>query len=148
MAHAQYVEPVDGPVIDTFRPPAHVGAPGNRGWEYQTTPGSTVRAVADGTVVFAGPIGGRLYVSIDHVGGIRTSYSFVASISVRRGQTVGAGEMVATTGARFHFGVRRGSRYIDPGLLFRVVAAGPPRLVVRPGRVSRPVTTSHVRVAF
>ncbi len=52
-----WVEPVSAPVVDGYRPPAHVGAPGNRGWEYATEPRSVVVAAGPGIVVFAGPIG-------------------------------------------------------------------------------------------
>jgi murein DD-endopeptidase MepM/ murein hydrolase activator NlpD len=147
-AHAQFIPPVEGVVVDGYRRPAHVGAAGNRGWEYRTAPGSEVRAVAAGTVVFAGAIGDQRYVSIDHVGGIRTSYAFVATILVQRGDVVAAGAVIATTQARFHFGVRRGGRYLDPGLLFTAAPVGPPRLIVRPGRVTRPPAPMTVRVAF
>lgn len=134
-AVAQMAPPVDGVVVDTFRPPAHIGAPGNRGWEYATAPGSPVRAVAGGVVVFAGPIGGASYVSIDHGGGLRTAYSHVAAIAVAAGDRVRPGQVIATTGTTFHFGARRDGVYLDPATLFGAGARGRPRLVIRPGRV-------------
>lgn len=135
VAAAQTVPPVDGVVVDAFRPPAHIGAPGNRGWEYATVPGTPVRAVLAGTVVFAGPVAGRWYVSIDHPGGLRTTYGGVDAVSVSVGDAVLGGDVIAATGARFHFGVRRDGDYIDPALLFGSGVAGPIRLVPRPGRV-------------
>lgn len=134
-ASAQLEPPVDGVVVDSFRPPDHIGAPGNRGWEYATDPGTPVRAVAGGVVAFAGQVGGRLHVSIDHAGGLRTSYSFLAEVTVSRGQAVRAGHQVGRAGSRFHFGVRRNGDYIDPATLFGPGPAGPARLVPRPGRV-------------
>ena len=77
--------PVDGPVVDGFRPPASPFGPGNRGIDYRTEEGSPVRASADGVVDFAGPVGGRLHVVIRHADGVRTSYSFLASIAVHAG---------------------------------------------------------------
>lgn len=132
VASAQLVEPVAGEVADRFRPPEHFGGPGNRGWEYRTSPGSAVSAAAAGVVAFAGPIGGRLYVSIDHSDGLRTSYSWLASVSVVRGQRVAQGTPLGVSGARFHFGVRRDGAYVDPARLFGERRGSFVRLV--PGR--------------
>lgn len=134
-AQAQMIEPVDGTLIDPFRPPAHIGGPGNRGWEYRTTPGSPALVVAEGVVVFAGPIGGRNYVSVDHGGGLRTTYSLLVTVGVVAGTNVAAGQQLGTTGATFHFGVRRGGVYVDPASLF-----GVERLQVR--LVPRPPSTA------
>ena len=61
--------PVDAPVADPFRPPEDPYGPGNRGIEYDTEPGSVVRAAAAGSVVFSGAVAGSLYVTLDHGGG-------------------------------------------------------------------------------
>ncbi len=116
-AAAQFLEPVDGEVVDEFRPPAHVGAPGNRGWEYRTEPGAPVLAASAGVVAFAGPIGGARYVSIHHEGGLRTTYSLLATIEVTAGDAVARGTRVGTAASRFHFGVRQGDTYLDPARL-------------------------------
>ncbi|MEM7286972.1 MAG: M23 family metallopeptidase [Actinomycetota bacterium] len=134
-ASAQATPPVDGVIVDGFRPPAHIGAPGNRGWEYATAPGTQVRAALGGVVAFAGPVAGNLHVSIDHPAGLRTTYSFLADIGVTRGQVVGPGAVLGSTADTFHFGLRRNGAYVDPALLFAFAALGPPRLVPRPGRV-------------
>ncbi len=55
---------------------------------------------------------------IRHENGLRTSYSFLATIAVRRGQRVSAGAEVGTAGPSLHFGARRGDAYIDPLTLF------------------------------
>jgi murein DD-endopeptidase MepM/ murein hydrolase activator NlpD len=121
-----WVEPVGAPVVDGYRPPARIGAPGNRGWEYLTEPGTVVVAAGDGVVVFAGPIGGSDYVSVQHPDGRRTTYSHVATITVAVGDTVSAGEPIATSGERLHFGVRVGEEYRDPGELFTGSLPGAP----------------------
>ena len=118
-AHAP---PVDAPVSDAFRPPPNPYAAGNRGLDYATPPGTEVRASAPGEVTFAGQVGGRLHVVVLHEDGLRTSYSFLAEVAVRRGQVVGRGEVVGTSGPSLHFGARAGERYVDPALLF---GAGP-----------------------
>lgn len=116
---AAYQAPVDGKVTDKFRPPATPYGPGNRGWEYATTPGQPVKAAADGTVTFAGQVGGVLNVVIRHAGGVLTTYSKLHSISVSRGQEIRAGDVVGVAGSGVYFGARCDGRYIDPTLLFR-----------------------------
>lgn len=117
-----YIPPVDAPISDPFRPPSTRYGAGNRGLEYATVPGTAVRASGDGTVVFAGTIAGSLYVTLDHADGLRTSYSYLATIEVVTGQHLRQGAGIGTTGSRFHFGVRSGETYLDPVLLF---AGGP-----------------------
>ncbi|MGI8794202.1 MAG: murein hydrolase activator EnvC family protein [Acidimicrobiales bacterium] len=118
-AWVAYRPPVDAPVTDPFRPPAQRWGAGNRGVEYGTQPGTRVRAAGAGVVSFAGQVGGTLHVTVAHRDGVRTSYSFLASISVRRGQTVRGGQVVGITGERrLHFGARRGTAYFDPLSLF------------------------------
>jgi murein DD-endopeptidase MepM/ murein hydrolase activator NlpD len=126
-----YLPPVKATVIDPFRPPATTYGPGNRGLEYLTRPGQAVVAAHHGRVVFAGQIGGSLYLTIRHDDGVRTSYSHLGSISARPGQPVGRGEVIGRTGSRpFHFGARIGIAYVDPALLFGV--PGPPRVYLVP----------------
>jgi murein DD-endopeptidase MepM/ murein hydrolase activator NlpD len=122
-----YIPPVDAPVRDPFRPPATPYGPGNRGIEYATEPGTVVRASASGVVAFAGLIGNERYVSIDHPDGIRTTYSYLATIEVVAGRTVLQGERIGTTGPRLHFGARRDGVYIDPASLFAPPPTPPPR---------------------
>ena len=132
LAAVGYKPPVDAPVVDPFRAPPAPWAAGNRGIEYATRPGTRVGAAADGTVVFSGMVGGSLHVVVRHADGVRTSYSFLRSVLVHRGDEVVQGEPVGTTGDRFHFGARIGDVYIDPALLFG--DAGPPRVHLVPDR--------------
>lgn len=132
----EYRSPVEAPVIDRFRPPSKPFGPGNVGIDYATTPGSDVGAAADGKVVFAGPVGAGLHVVVLHADGIRTSASFLATVEVRRGQLVAAGQTLGTSGPSLHFGARAGDAYIDP-LVLLGGATGPMvvRLVPDPERV-------------
>lgn len=116
-----YQPPVDAPVADGFRPPSSPYGPGNRGLTYDLEPGTPVRASAPGEVVFAGSVAGTLHVTVLHADGLRTSYSFLDSVAVRRGTSVAAGDVVGRGGAGFHFGVRDGDIYLDPASLFGVV---------------------------
>ena len=106
--------PVDAPVADPFRPPEDPYGPGNRGVEYDTEPGDLVRAAAGGTVVFAGAVAGTLHVTIDHGGGLVSSYSYLQRISVRVGTGVAQSAVIGIAGERLHFGVRLDGGYTDP----------------------------------
>src|SRR5439155_20875883 len=62
-----------------------------------------------------------------HAGNLRTSYSFLSSVSVRAGQSVARGDVVGLSGGVgtdhdstvLHLGLRVGERYVDPMVLFR-----------------------------
>ena len=131
-AAGRYQPPVDAPVVDAFRAPPTPWAAGNRGIEYATASGTRVGAAADGVVVFAGMVAGSLHVVVRHADGVRTSYSFLRTALVHRGDRVVRGEAVGTTGERFHFGARIGDDYVDPARLFG--GAGPPRVHLVPDR--------------
>ncbi len=124
-----YVPPVDADVVDGFRPPVTRFGAGNRGLEYATAAGTEVAAVADGRVVFAGSVAGTRHVTVLHPDGVRTSYSFLATVAVVAGQRVRQGDVVGTTAARLHLGARRGDAYFDPASLF---ASGPVRVHLVP----------------
>jgi hypothetical protein len=141
-AAVSYRPPVDAPVVDPFRPPPEDWNAGNRGLEYATTPGTPVTASAAGEVVFAGQVGGTLHVVVLHDDGIRTSYSFLATISVHRGDKVRQGQVVGTAGDRFHFGARAGDAYLDPAKLF---GDGPPEVYLVPDEARRPGTEAQER---
>ena len=130
----RFVPPVDAPISDPYRPPSTPYGPGNRGIEYATRPGVEVRASGSGVVAFAGVIAHERYVSIDHVGGIRTTYSYLATIQVVTGQPVAQGDIVGTAGVRLHFGARRFGHYIDPASLFESAPQPRARLVPVMGR--------------
>lgn len=112
-----YVAPVDAPVIDPFRPPAHIGAPGNRGLEYATQREALVVAAAPGEVHFAGSIAGKNYVSIVHQDGVRTTYSDLLEVWVSERQWVNAQDPIGLSGDRLHFGAVIRERYLDPAIL-------------------------------
>lgn len=114
-----YRPPVPVPIVDGWRPPSTPFGPGNRGVDYGTSPGQAVGAAGDGVVSFAGQVGGSRHVTITHTDGVRTSYSFLGAIEVRRGQAVRRGQRIGSAGEQpLHFGARRGTAYIDPTSLF------------------------------
>lgn len=115
-----YRPPVDAPVVDGFALPNGPYGAGNRGLEYATVPGTPVRAIGDGIVVFAGPVAGNRAVTVLHPDGLRSSYSHLAEVLVATGDHVTLGQTLGTAGERLHLGVRSGGTYLDPAALFTV----------------------------
>lgn len=130
----RYLPPVPGSVVDPWRPPSTPYGAGNRGIDLDAEPGEAVRASADGEVVFAGSIAGSVDVVVLHADGLRTTYAFLATATVLRGQHVRQGDVVGTAAGPVHFGVRAGDEYLDPtALLF-----GPPAVHLVADRDRRP----------
>ncbi len=124
-AHAapgEWTWPVVGPVIRAFDPPDTPFGSGHRGIDVAAPADTPVLAAAAGVVTFAGPVGGRLFVTVDHGNALESTYSFLASTAVRRGAAVAAGQVLGTSGtghagevvAHLHFGVRLDDAYVDP----------------------------------
>ena len=121
----RYLWPVRGPVINAFEAPAGPYGPGHRGIDIAAPFGSQVVAAQDGVVAFSGSVAGSLFLSIDHPDGVRTTYSWLSRVTVRKGDAVKRGGVVGTTGhghpgeptPHLHFGARVGDVYIDPMLL-------------------------------
>jgi len=113
--------PVKGKVVSKYG--AKAGGLFNDGVNIAAPRGARVGAAADGTVVYAGNAlqsYGNL-VLVRHKGGITTAYAHLASMNVKRGDVVKAGQAVGTVGstgaargAQLHFEVRRGRETVDP----------------------------------
>ncbi len=118
--------PVPGVVARPFRAPLTRYGAGHLGVDLAAAPGTSVRAAGAGIVVFAGVVAGTRHVVVAHPGGLRTSYSFLASIRVAAGEAVRRGQIVGTSGGWgpghegtvLHFGLRIGDTYVDPMRLF------------------------------
>ena len=114
--------PVVGPVIQAFDPPDSPYGSGHRGIDIAAEVGTTIVAPADGTVTFAGPIGGYLFVTIDHGGGLSSTYSWLSAKLVRKGDRVLQDQPIALTGwghpgapiPHLHLGVKLDGAYVDP----------------------------------
>jgi murein DD-endopeptidase MepM/ murein hydrolase activator NlpD len=121
-AAGDWIWPVDGPVLRSFDPPENPYGSGHRGIDVAASPGTPVRAASAGVVAFAGPVGGRLFVTVDHGAGLESTYSFLESLAVRRGDPVIRGQVIARSGIghadatvpHLHFGVRLNDAYVDP----------------------------------
>jgi murein DD-endopeptidase MepM/ murein hydrolase activator NlpD len=113
-------------VVRAFDKPEQNWLPGHRGVDLAGVPGQPVLAAGDGYVAFAGTVAGKPVVSIDHAGGLRTTYEPVEATTtlgrrVARGSPIGTlapGHPGCLLPACLHWGVRRAREYLDPlGLL-------------------------------
>src|SRR3954470_17912769 len=117
-------EPV---VTRGFQPPPTPYAAGHRGVDLAGVVGEPVLAPRAGVVAFAGLVAGRPVVSIQHPDGLRTTYEPVqpgvaAGQAVVRGSPLGvlvAGHVGCPVEACLHWGLRRGTTYLDPLMLLR-----------------------------
>lgn len=114
--------PVPGVPVAGFAPSGVYG--GHWGVDFAAIPGTPVGTVAPGVVSFAGSVAGMLTVTVHHGGGVRTSYSYLASVLVPAGAVLSRGAIVGTSGTDHgaevvHLSLRSGDRYLDPMLLCR-----------------------------
>jgi murein DD-endopeptidase MepM/ murein hydrolase activator NlpD len=125
-ATPRWAWPMDPPHVVTrpFEAPSTAYGPGHRGIDIAADPGTEVRAVADGTVSFAGVVVDRPVVSVQHAGGLVSSVEPVvpavaAGDVVRAGQVIGtvAGEPRHEPSGGLHLGARLHGEYVDPALL-------------------------------
>ena len=108
-------------VLRPWQAPATDYGPGHRGLDVPAGPGTPVTAPADGTVAFAGQVGGRPVVTIDHGGELVSTLDPVLP-SVSAGTLVRRGDPVGTVGSGhcplaepcLHLGARVEDRYVDP----------------------------------
>lgn len=130
-----HVWPVPGAVVRPWDAPPSPYAPGHRGVDLAAAPGDPVRAMAAGTVGFAGVVAGHAWVSIDHPQGLRTTVGPLATIAVESGDVVAQATLVGTAAAtahadastlrtgRLHVSARVDGTYVDPTpLVGRLVA--------------------------
>ena len=123
-AHAvvPWAWPVSGAIVRGYDPPDSPYGAGHRGIDIAAAVGTVVLAPDDGVVTFAGPVGGRLFLTIDHGGGVMSTSSWLTSLLVHKGAHVVRGQPIATTGwghadltvPHLHFGVRLDGTYVDP----------------------------------
>jgi murein DD-endopeptidase MepM/ murein hydrolase activator NlpD len=134
--------PVGGPrvVVRPYVAPATPWGAGHRGIDIEVVGGSgsalTIVAPDDGVVHFAGTVVNRPVLSIEHAGGLLSSFEpvntdLVAGQRVHKGDPIGtleAGHCAVIT--CLHFGVRLGGEYVSPLLLL----GGVPRAILVPTR--------------
>lgn len=115
-------------VAEPFRPPAFRYGPGHRGVDLAAEPGDVIVAAGSGRVVYAAPLAGRGVVSLEHDGGLRTTYEPVtasvhAGDAVTEGMPIGrveAGHPPCAPASCLHWGARLSDgTYLDPLALLR-----------------------------
>jgi murein DD-endopeptidase MepM/ murein hydrolase activator NlpD len=113
--------PVSGKVISGFG----TGSDGlyNEGINIAVASGTPVRASASGTVRYAGNElrGYGNLVLIEHSGGYVTAYAHNDVLTVKRGQEIKRGDVIARSGQtgnvkspQLHFEIRKGTQSLDP----------------------------------
>jgi murein DD-endopeptidase MepM/ murein hydrolase activator NlpD len=120
-----FSRPADGPITSGYGPRYHPILRRSRmhtGMDIGAGYGSSIRAAADGEVIYAGYRGGYgKTVVVDHGGGVSTLYAHCSALLVRDGQMVRRGQTVArvgstgmSTGPHLHFEVRRNGSPVSP----------------------------------
>ena len=119
---ANWTWPVVGPVIDPFDPPDSPFGAGHRGIDIATPAGTVIVAPEAATVTFSGKVGGQLFVTLDHGGGLESTYSWLSATLVKKNDVVARGQPIARTGPghtgktppHLHLGVKLADVYQDP----------------------------------
>src|SRR5438045_5128647 len=76
--------PVTGAIVRGFDLPDDPYGAGHRGIDIAAGVGTVVVAADDGVVTFAGKVGGRLFLTIDHGRGVSSTCSWLMSVLVRK----------------------------------------------------------------
>lgn len=129
---ARAVLPVDGPIVRSFDPPSHRYGAGHRGVDIGAAPGTPVVAALPGTITFSGAVARRGWVTVDHGGGLDTTYGTLDPRGVTAGQRVAAGQELGRTAPdveHLDWGARLHDEYIDP---LRLLGRWRPHLVRLP----------------
>lgn len=121
------------PIARPYAAPANPYGAGHRGIDISAATGARVVAPADGIVHFAGFVVDRPLVSLEHAGGVLSSFEPVQPLvatgdDVVRGQVIGVLRAGHCAASCLHLGARVDGEYVNP-LLFLGVA---PRAVLLP----------------
>ena len=118
------VKPVTGTITSRFgyRQATAIVSGNHKGIDIGAPNGTPIVAAADGTVTYAGWMGGYgNLVIISHGNGIQTYYGHCSKIYASVGTTVKAGDKIAavgttgnSTGNHLHFGIRKNGTQVNP----------------------------------
>lgn len=129
LSAARWVWPIDAPrvIARGFIAPETPYASGHRGIDLWSEPGSPVYAPESGVVHFVGVVVDRSVISIEHAGGLITSFEPVSSplapgTLVHRGEQIGSLQPTKAGAPQsghcgascLHFGVRLHGQYVSP----------------------------------
>ena len=135
LASTPSIRPVDGSFSDSYgwrNDPFDGSREFHRGLDIVASPGTPVRAAADGLVTVAGRQAGYgKVVHLSHGSGLATRYGHLSEILVRPGQRVKQGDVVGkvgstgrSTGPHLHYEVLRAGRQVNPRKYLDVPAFG------------------------
>ena len=107
------------PIVRPFVAPQTPYTSGHRGIDIAAASAATVRAPASGIVHYSGFVVDRNLISLDHGGGIISSFEPVLSALaegavVHRGQQIGVLQSGHCRASCLHLGVRRNGQYVSP----------------------------------
>lgn len=102
------------PILKRYRP--------HHGTDFGARKGTPLLAVYDGTVSYAGWMGGYgKVVKIRHPRGYESLYAHQSRLKVRRGQRVKKGQIIGyvgntgrSTGPHLHFGLKKSGKWVNP----------------------------------
>lgn len=130
--HKGWIMPCDGPITSKYGwriHPITKKEKFHRGWDIGVSVGTPVKAIADGTVTYAGdndPTGYGRYIIINHgkINGVSVTseYGHLSMWHVISGQRVKKGQIVATsgntggsTGPHLHITIKENGQHVNPG---------------------------------
>lgn len=116
------VNPVSGNITSRFGSREAIRDHEHKGLDIATKTGTPIKAVADGTIIHSGTMGGYgNLIIIDHGNGVKTYYGHCSKLYVKKGKTVKAGEVIAavgstgnSTGSHLHLEVRLNNEILNP----------------------------------
>ena len=128
------VAPVSGRLLRNFDPPEQPWNAGHRGVALAAAPGDPVVAAMDGVVAFSGEVARQGWVTVEHGGGLATTYGLLDPRAVTAGQRVALGDplgRLSHAAEHLHWGARLDGAYIHPLSLLgewrvRLAPADPP----------------------
>ncbi len=116
------VLPVQGTITSRYGVSSRIRSSDHTGLDIATAKGTPIKAVASGKVISAQYTGsyGNL-VKIEHGNGVQTWYAHTSTMNVTAGQTVQAGDIIATvgstgnsTGPHLHLEIRINGEHVNP----------------------------------
>ncbi len=120
------VKPLSGIITSRYgkrsSPGGGVGSTNHKGLDIAAKQGTTIKAAASGKVIFSGNKGslGNLVI-IDHGNGVQTYYGHCNKLNVSAGDSVSAGDNIATvgktgaaTGYHLHFEIHLNGKIVNP----------------------------------
>lgn len=114
--------PINGVITSRFAAIENVRSGAHTGLDIGAQSGTPIKAVADGTIKYAAPMGtyGNLVI-VEHGNGIETYYAHCSRILVSVGQKVSSGDTIAlvgstgnSTGPHLHLEIRINGQPVNP----------------------------------